>query len=187
MSYYSNHNLAYDFTLFEEQRGPRTVSSRGKRPQAGSDAAEGKEKVNKAAADKPVPERKKGVRRIKRRKARYLRIAGGIAFGLVAVLIIASIIHAQVQLTELNQEIIDARTELKEKQSRYTELEMQIAAAVSTDEVEKYATENLHMSKATTSQKEYISLREGDKAEVYLEEDKNIFERIVDAISSLWS
>ena len=185
MNYYTNHNLAYDFSLFEEQEKSPAVSARGKK--TGEKAADSKAKENKAAADRPESESKKGIRRLKRRKSNFLRIAGGVAFGLIAVVMIASIIHAQVQLTEMNQEIIDARAELSEKQSRYTELEMKVASAVSTEEVEKFAKENLHMSKATTSQKEFISLHEGDKAEVILEEDKNIFERIIDAISSLWS
>ena len=35
--------------------------------------------------------------------------------------------------------------------------------------------------------KEFITLSEGDKAEVTLSPNKNIFERIADAIASLWS
>lgn len=192
MNYYSNHNLAYDFALFEEepQRAP-AVKARGSKAGEKTAAPDGKGKVNQSAgkseAETDPPRRKKGILRLKRRKSNFGRIAAAIVFGLVAVVIIASIIHGQVQLTELNQEIIDARTGLSELQSRYTQLEMQVAAAISTDEVEKYAQENLHMSKATNSQKEFISLAEGDKAEVILEEDKNIFEQIADAIASLWS
>ena len=107
--------------------------------------------------------------------------------GLVAVFLIASIIHGQVQLTEINQEIINARAELAEKQSIYTQLEMKVDSSISTSAVEKYAKETLHMSKATNSQKEFISLSEGDKAEVILTENKNIFQRLWDAIASLWS
>lgn len=187
MNYYSNHNLAYDFSLFEEQEKSTAPRARGKKTSEKAAEADGKGKVNKARADKSESEEKKGIRRLKRRKSNFLKIGAGVIFGLMAVVIIASIIHAQVQLTELNQEIIDARAELSEKQGRYTELEMRVASAISTEEVEKFAKENLHMSKAANSQKEFISLHEGDKAEVILEEDKNIFERIADAISSLWS
>lgn len=184
---YSNHNLAYDITLFEEPRKPAPVSSRAKKDQAGSVDADSKAKVNKASADKSSAKSKKGIRRLKRRKSNFLRIAAGVVFGLIAVVIIASIIHGQVQLTELNQEIIDARANLSELQSRHTELEMKIAESISSDKVSRYATEVLNMSKATVSQKEFITLREGDKAEVILKEDKNIFERFIDAITSLWS
>lgn len=187
MNYYSNHNLAYDITLFEEPRKPAPVSSRSKKGQAGSVDADSKAKVNKSSADQSSPDSKKGIRRLKRRKSNFLRIAAGVVFGLIAAVIIASIIHGQVQLTELNQEIIDARVTLSELQSRHTELEMKIAESISSDEVSKYATDVLNMSKATVSQKEFITLREGDKAEVILKEDKNIFERFIDAITSLWS
>jgi hypothetical protein len=43
------------------------------------------------------------------------------------------------------------------------------------------------MSKATNSQKEFIQLSDSDKAEVTLSKDKNIFETIAEAVSSLWS
>ena len=184
MRYYSNHNLAYDFALFEEETAAPAPAARGKK--AKDQPADGKQ-VNQASAEKASPDSRKGIRRIRRRKSDFARIALGVIFGLAAVVIIASIIHGQVQLTELNQEIINARTQLSELKSRHTELEMQIAEAVSTEEVGKYATDILNMSKATVSQKEYITLSEGDKAEVIMEEDKNIFERIADAISSLWS
>ena len=43
------------------------------------------------------------------------------------------------------------------------------------------------MSKANNSQKEFVNLSDGDKAEVTMSEDKNIFERIGDALASIWS
>ena len=186
MNYYSNHNLAYDFALFEEQSRSPAVNARGKK--AGEKAAaDSKQKVNQASADKSRPEKKKGISRLRRRRSNFVRIAAGVVIGLVAVVMIVSIIHGEVQLNEINHEIQNAEADLDALMSRQTELEMQIAEAITTDEVDKFATDNLHMSKATASQKEYFSLREGDKAEVYLKEDKNIIERIVDAIASLWS
>lgn len=188
MAYYGNHNLAYDFTLFEEQRRAPVAATRGGRQAEEKPVkAEGRQQVNKAPAAKSAPSRKPRIRRMKRRKSNFVRIAAGIVMGLAAVAIIAVIIHGQVQLTELNQEIIDARAELSEKQSIYTQLEMKVDSSISTSAVEKFAQENLNMSKASNSQKEFISLSEGDKAEVVLTEDKNLFERIADAIASLWS
>ena len=188
MAYYSNHNLAYDFTLFEEQRRAPAAAMRGRAKAEDKPVGTGsKEKVNKASASETASGRKPRIKRLRRRKSNFIRIAAGVAFGLVAVFMIASIIHGQVQLTEMNQELADARAELSEKQSIYTELEMKVEAAISNSAVEQYAQENLHMTKASNSQKEFISLSEGDKAEVVLSEDKNIFERIIDAISSLWS
>ena len=101
--------------------------------------------------------------------------------------VVVSIIHGQVRLTELNQEIIDARSELAEKQSVYTQLEMKVDSSVSTTVVENYAKDHLAMNKANNSQKEFVNLSDGDKAEVSMSEDKNIFERIGDALASIWS
>lgn len=240
MAYYYNHNLAYDFAVFEEQKkapaahakrseGDRSAGSADrvkvnraparrapsgrtaaqhraasgrKPPSSGSRASSGR----RASSDRRAPSgrraiserrasaargrsfgRKPKVKREKRRKTNFARIALGVVFGLAAVVMIASIIHGQVQLTEINQEIINARAELAEKQSIYTQLEMKVDSSISTSAVEKYAQETLHMSKATNSQKEFIFLSEGDKAEVVLSENKSIFRRLWDAISSLWS
>ena len=185
MSYYSNHNLAYDFSLFEEQ--PRMPAARGKKAKEKPAVPDSERKVNKASSDESRSDSRRGVKRLKRRKSNFARIAAGIVFGLLAVVIIASIIHGEVQLNELNHEIGEAESELEALTSLQTELEMKIAEANSPEEIDKYATDDLHMSKATASQKVYFSLREGDKAQVLIEEKKNIFERIIDAISSLWS
>ena len=45
----------------------------------------------------------------------------------------------------------------------------------------------LGMSRADSYQKEYISLEEGDKAEVEDSGGSNIFESIANAIGDLWS
>ena len=64
---------------------------------------------------------------------------------------------------------------------------MKVDSGISTAVVEQYAQEKLSMSKASNSQKEFINLSEGDKAEVSLDSHKNVFELIAEAISSLWS
>ena len=45
----------------------------------------------------------------------------------------------------------------------------------------------LGMSRADSYQKEYISLSEGDKAEVTQTSGTNIFETIANTIADLWS
>ena len=187
MAYYGNHNLAYDFTLFEEAQVRPLM--RGKKSGEKADSAADRQ-VNTPSAAKPVKKsaaKRTGVKRVRRRRSNFGRIVLGIVLGLAVVVIVAAIIHGQVQLTELNQEIIDARRDLAEKQSVYTQLEMKVDASISTSAVEQYAQQMLNMNKAANSQKEFISLSEGDKAEVTLDENKNIFEKIADAIASLWS
>jgi len=188
MAYYGNHNLAYDFTIFEEE-DIRLYMKDGE--------GEGKSADSGAARKENTPSRKKAkassgektsrIKRVKRRRSNFGRIALAIAAGLTVVVIVAAIIHGQVQLTELNQEIINARAELAEKQSIYTQLSMKVDASVSNSAVEEYAQETLNMNKAANSQKEFVSLSEGDKAEVTLESNKSIFERIAEYFASLWS
>ncbi len=188
MAYYSshNHNLAYDFTLFEtpatNKPSARLRKNTGEDAVASDGGMEKKQENTRSA-------RGKSKKRVKesRRKNNIGRIAVAVVFGVVIMAMIVSIIHGQVQLTELNQEIIDARTDLAEKQSVYTQLEMKVDSSVSTTVVEQYAKDKLSMSKANNSQKEFVSLSDGDKAEVSMSEDKNIFERIGDAFASLWS
>lgn len=187
MAYYSNHNLAYDFILFEEQDKPAPQTRAKREAKSGTPAAKGREKVNTAKASEPKAERRSRVKREKRRKSNFVRMAVSVVAGLVVVFVVAAIIHGQVQLTEINQEIINARAELAEKQSIYTQLEMKVDSSISTAAIEEYAKEKLKMSKASNSQKEFVALSNGDKAEVTLTQDKNIFERIADAIASLWS
>lgn len=186
MDYYSRSNLAYDFTLFEEDR-PRETSARlggrGKDKSAGADET----KQNRSDKRSEDTGSSKGIKRIKRRKSNFARIALGVVLGVVIAFIVVSIIHGQVQLTELNQEIADAKAQLAEQQSIYTQLEMKVDSSISTTVVEDYAKSKLNMSKASNSQKEFVNLSEGDKAEVSLSPDKNIFESVAEAISSLWS
>lgn len=186
MAYYSNHNLAYDFTLFEEPYYAAPAARRGKKSEDKS-ASAADAKQSKQPSGKQGSEAKTKVKRVRRRKSNFARIAMGVAAGLAIVFVVASIIHAQVQLTELNQEIVNARAELAEKQSVYTQLEMKVDSSISASAVEQFAQENLNMTKAANSQKEFITLSEGDKAEVTLSPNKSIFERVADAIASLWS
>ena len=186
MAYYSNHNLAYDFTLFEEPELSVVSARSGKKSGEKAASAEDVKKSKKSKGEKEAAA-KTEVKRERRRKSNFARIALGVVAGLAIVFVVASIIHSQVQLTELNQEIVNARAELAEKQSVYTQLEMKVDSSISASAVEEYAKENLNMTKAANSQKEFITLSEGDKAEVTLSPNKNIFERIADAIASLWS
>lgn len=189
MAYYSNRNLAYDFTLFEEPYVDGTSARVRKKTEVKSvdvDDITAEEKKDEPEKKSSKP-KKTRIKRVRRRKSNFGRIAVAVLFGIAVVVIVASIIHGQVQLTELNQEIIDARAELSEKQSIYTQLEMKVDSSISTSVVEEYAQETLDMNKASNSQKEFINLSEGDKAEVTMSEDKNIFRSIAEAIASLWS
>lgn len=186
MAYYSRSSNAYDFTLFED---PHTYRVRAKAKKDKSDDADVSEQQNieNTSREDARAKSKANIKRSRRRKSNFFRIAFGVLCGLVIIFVVVSIIHGQVQLTELNQEIADAKAQLAEQQSVYTQLEMKVDSSISTTVVEDYAKNNLNMNKATNSQKEFVNLSDSDKAEVTLSADKNIFETIAEAISSLWS
>ena len=184
MTYYSRSSSAYDITLFED---PDMYEAGDKTEDIASDGTAGaesgtneKKKRRRSSADRKSTAKRSG-------RGGAFRITLAVIFGIAFAFIVVSIIHGQVQLTELNQEIANAKTELAEQQSVYTQLQMKVDSSISTAVVEEYARDNLNMNKAANSQKEFINLSEGDKAEVTMTSEKNIFEAIADAFASLWS
>ncbi len=176
---YENRNLAYDLRLFEQEEIYASTAV--------------KTKEKKQAKHEPKPEKKntvvdikkKPVKRIKRRKNNFFKISCAVVFAVAVVLVVGLIIHGQVQLTELNQQISAAQRTLEEQQSLYTQLEMKVDASISTAVVEKYAEEKLNMSKVANSQKEFVSLSQGDKVELTMESNDTVFDAIAQAFSSL--
>lgn len=184
MDYYYRSSLAYDLTLFEESEAENVSHIERESSENKSERADGGTR-NSNKRDRNNRTKKNSKQ--KGRRSKIGRIIFGVVCGLLMAFVVVSIIHGQVQLTELNQEIADAKARLAEQQSIYTQLEMKVDSSISTTVVEDYAKNNLHMNKAANSQKEFVNLSDGDKAEVSLSGDKNIFESIAEAISSLWS
>lgn len=181
--YYDDRNLAYDLRLFEHEE---IRSSVVKTPEKEQEVKPTKKKQN-TKADAKSKDEKGSVKRIKRRKNNFLNISLVVVFAAVIMVVVGLIIHGQVQLTELNQQISAAQSDLEEQQSLYTQLKMKVDASISTAVVEKYAQEKLGMSKVSNAQKEFISLSEGDKVELTASKNDTIFDTIADAFSSLWS
>lgn len=184
---YIDRNLAYDLRLFEvprEEKNRNTI--KGKKEQKNISSAQ-HESAKTEKQNNVVEFSSNTTKRVKRRKNNFFKIAVSFVLAFVVIVAVVFIIRGQVQLTELNQQIADAKADLAEKQSIYTQLEMKVDASISTAVVEKFAQENLGMSKANNSQKEFISLSQGDKAELGLSSHSNVFESIADAFSSIWS
>lgn len=180
---YDNRNLAYDLRLFEDEE---IYSSAVKIPSKGKKNEKPEPEKQNIAVDEEKRE-KKPIKRIKRRKNNFLKIACSVVLAAAVVLVVGLIIHGQVQLTELNQQISAAQRTLEEQQSLYTQLEMKVDASISTAVVEEYAQNTLGMSKVANSQKEFVSLSQGDKVELTLDSNDTVFDEIADAFSSLWS
>lgn len=180
---YENRNAAYDLSLFDD--GNEYVS--------GSAVPKRKEEIHKKQVKR---KRKNNVVRLpkeelqknRRRRHNKLKIALGTAGGVAAALVIGIIIVGQVRLTELNQEVITAKETLANAQSVYTQTQMKLESKLSTSDIEKYAENTLGMTKATNTQKEFVTLAGGDKAEVSAaQESDNIFSQFWSSVQNLWS
>lgn len=171
---YMDTDRGYDLSLFEsEGNAARKKKAAPKRAQS--------QKNNVIELSAPMYDKSE------RRKHNIGSIVLGFVCAAVITLCVGFIIKGQVELTELNQQIASAKVQLEEVKSEYTQMQAKMEASLSTAAIEKYAQENLGMSKATNQQKEYISLSEGDKAEVYTEKKSNVFTEIGDFFGSLWS
>jgi cell division protein FtsL len=165
MAFLSSNN-AYDISVFED---------------------ENLENQDLHKKNKVVKIPKKKIEQAKRRKRNPLKLTVSFLFSAVVVAVVGMIIYSQVQLTELNQKISEAQETLENSQSEYTQMQMNVDAKYTTSIIEEYAQDKLGMTKANSSQKEFVDLSSGDKAKVVEKEDKSIFDTIVDWISSIWS
>lgn len=176
---YDNKSEAYDLSLFESNAAvalPKELPDK-----------KSQDKKNKSKSSNVVKITDDQIHKIRRRKHNPLKLTVGFSFGIVVTVVIATIIQGNVQLTELNQKIANAQQTLSEQQSVYTQMQMKVESKLSPSIVDGYATGELGMSKATNSQKEFINLSQGDKAEITHVENENIFITIANAITQLWS
>lgn len=165
MAFLSSNN-AYDISVFED---------------------ENLENQDLHKKNKVIKIPKKKIEQAKRRKRNPLKLTVSFLFSAVVVAVVGMIIYSQVQLTELNQKISEAQETLENSQSEYTQMQMNVDAKYTTSIIEEYAQDKLGMTKANSSQKEFVDLSSGDKAKIIEKEDKSIFDTIVDWISSIWS
>ena len=168
---YENRNAAYDLNLFKDSTAKKYPEKR-----------EVKKQKNKVVT---IPEEQ--LYQNRRRKHNVSALLMGGVFGAVVTVVVATIIVGQVQLTELTQQISATKKDLIISQSTSTQLEMGIQSKLSTSEIEAYAENTLGMTKAENAQKEFVSLSEGDKAELSSDANKNFFQKTIEAITGLWS
>lgn len=182
---YKNQNAAYDLSLFDDELSYNEDPAAPKRKEHVTVEKKAKKKQRNKNNIVTLPEEE--LHKIRRRKHNPLKIALGSVGALAVTLVVGAIIVGQVQLTELNQKIITAQETLEDAQSIYTQNQMKIEANLSNDQIEKYATDVLGMTKASNAQKEFVTLSGGDKAEVSAQKDENIFTQFIESIKNLWS
>ena len=116
-----------------------------------------------------------------RRERRFRAVSTGIIVVLMAVTLVMMII-SRVQLTELNDQILEGQKELEILQSETSRLSNELSAKTSAQSVDEYAKEN-GMTKVESYQIEYITVDGGDKIEVTDPAPDGIFETIGAAIA----
>lgn len=128
------------------------------------------------------------LRQSRRKRVKPLRAVATAVGVLMICGVLGTVIHGQVQLTELNEEILTATAQLSEAQS--VELQLQYAADqnMSTAQLEEYASEQLGMQKINPGQITYIGLADGNTGTVVRDVDsKPWFLEIWDSVVALLS
>ena len=171
---YENRNAAYDLSLFDETASAAPLPKR-------DEEAERVKAPKKKVGKKIIPLPEEGIHKNRQRRHNPLKVALGTVGGAAVAMIIATIIIGQVRITELNQEM------LSNSQSIYTQTEMSLQAKLSSSDIEKYAENQLGLTKASSTQQEFVSLSGGDKAEVTSPESENLFTQFISSIANLWS
>ena len=179
---YENRNAAYDLSLFDDSSDYVPGSAAPERKEEVHKKQERKRRKNNVVS---LP--KEELQKNRRRRHNKFKIALGTVSG-AATIIIGIIIVGQVRLTELNQEVITAKETLANAQSVYTQTQMKLESKLSTSDIEKYAEDKLGMTKATNTQKEFVTLAGGDKAEVSAsQESDNLFTQFWSSVQNLCS
>ena len=109
-----------------------------------------------------------------------------ISMSIICIVLLGFILYGQVTLTEMNQQIINLKSELEEKQSVYTQAEMKVEAKLSPEVIEEYATNVLKMTKVESNRIEFIKLSEGDKAEIADKKNKDFGELVEEILEYIW-
>lgn len=182
---YNSKSAAYDLSLFDDESVYTDGTAAPKREK--ESVHKKNKKADRAKANKVVKLPEDELNKIRRRRHNPLKLVLGSLGGAAVAFVVGIIIVGQVQLTELNDRIVEAQGILANAQSVYTENEMKVEAGLSGSAIEEYAENNLGMTKASNAQKEFVSLSGGDKAEVFSQNDENIFTQFLDSIANLWS
>ena len=101
-----------------------------------------------------------------------------LAFMTVILALAFSVMYSRAQLTELSAQVSKVSKELDVLESENVRLNAELEERISLKNVEEYAATELGMDKLDPSQVEYVTLSEGDKAEVKEETDSSIWQQI---------
>lgn len=155
----ANFSEAYDFALFEERTAaPAVVEQPQRQPRREQPLRRPRENV----VDLPQEGAKKQTKP-KRHPFRFM--AAAVCF-VVITAIVTSVVHSQVLLTELTQEINTVTDSLEKAESVEIQLNMQAALRMNDGQIEQYAMAQLGLSKIASTQVTYINVARADQGQV---------------------
>lgn len=137
---YYNDSLAYDFDLFMPKTAESQRAEIVKMPQ---------KKVNKASRNAA--------------RGRVSKVVSIVAVGTLLVTMICAGIALRVEISEVNSQILDAKSELSALSGEETRINMEIGRLTSFKNIEEEA-QAMGMRKMDKSQIVYIRVNEGNKA-----------------------
>lgn len=123
-----------------------------------------------------------------RRRHNRFYVAAISAFVVVFTAVSVTMVQSNVLLNELNDRIVAAQEEISLLEGQSTQYQVQIDSKLSDEKIESYAEDVLGMTKAENMEKEFVTMSGEDKGEVLADDSqKNVFEVVADAFTSLWS
>ncbi|MCI9273237.1 MAG: hypothetical protein HFE39_04675 [Clostridiales bacterium] len=162
-----NKNTAYDFSLFEPSV---------------------KELQDSKKKDNIIKISEEQLQHNRRKKYNPLTVLVSVFCSFVVLAVVGTMVYSQARLTELTAQITAASKSLDEQQSMNIQLSMKLENEYSLRTVEDYAKNELGMKTTEAHQIDYISLSEGDRAEIRQNvKERNLLDKIGDTISDLFS
>ncbi len=101
-----------------------------------------------------------------RRKRNPAAILGVSLLTLLIAVILITLVHLNAKLNEMNEEINTQEKVLTDLSNKEAQYQLTIDSKFTDDYVRKYAENKLNMTPVKSAQKQFISLSDGDKAEV---------------------
>lgn len=166
---------AYDLSLFEPADKKPAETNR-------QTDSENKKKNNVIKFQPGV------ITKSQRRKRNPLIILSVALLTIVASVVAITIVQSNVILNELNQQILEANKTITQQNNLAAQYQLKVDSKLSSNLVQNYAETKLGMTQAKNAQKKFISLSDGDYAEVIRDDGKNnALETITEAFTGLWS
>lgn len=167
----ANRSEAYDFSYFEDISSVSAVIDDYAEQAYGLSQQEPQieEKPRENVVELPQQRPHHEPEQRRRPKRSLLKMAAAmLSFTLVFTASFTAV-YSEVQLTELNEKINIAKSDLEEAESLQVQLTMQAAQKMTDAQVEQYAVEQLGMGKLSSSQVVYLHVAQQDKGTVVQE------------------